>query len=169
MKQSIYFLLIVCLTVNINCSDDEDERAVIGTLDGDIINLAISPEALMDAFEEEYASEFSSITIDSIYFLIGGSKFIVGEGTTRYTDADGNSVSGHIIARVPYELDGDEIYLTADNMNKGESCSGAPCSSCAFNPTGGCTCLLNGTCNHTITKLTHNKGAQGGFNDTFEC
>lgn len=36
----------------------------------------------------------------------------------------------------------------------GESCSGAPCSHCAFVETGGCLCRSGGAgkCNHTVTK-----------------
>lgn len=37
----------------------------------------------------------------------------------------------------------------------GESCTGAPCSSCKFKPPigGGCDCVGSGSCNHAIWKL----------------
>ena len=68
-------------------------------------------------------------------------------------------------------MDGSELYLTADNMNKGESCSGAPCAQCIFEPNGaGCCCVGGGTlCNHTISRYAHGKSQEGGLNNVFEC
>lgn len=172
MKNIIYFFsILLSIFLVFSCTDDEADRAEIGTLEDGIVNLNFPPATIMKALEEEYETDFDFISVDSIYFQTDPDQFLFGTGTTRTLNADGSIVSGHFITRVPFEMDGNTLYLTPDHMNKGESCSGNPCAQCMFEPNGaGCCCVGGGTiCNHTISRYAHSKGGGGGLNELFEC
>ena len=67
MKNIYLFLLLGVIALNIHCGEEDEPipRAIIGTLENNVINLAVTPQAIMTAFEEEYAANFDFIDIDS--------------------------------------------------------------------------------------------------------
>lgn len=173
-SQSKYIITLFLLLLFIACSDENDvvPQVKLAQLENNKLILFFDIKVLQLAFNEELKAGFEAVNIDTVFIddLNGIAKgpFIIGMGTVRQKDPTGSIVSGQIVSRIQLILKDNFYILSKPNVSKGESCSGAPCESCAFNPNGGCTCLLLGSCNHTIIKAHDTNpepdGDKKGFN-----